>query len=323
MAFQRIPQIYVEGATLFDMSLDSLHSDTVDLNSLSEWLYTFADLDSYEDVDYETGKTESFYKMFLKDVLAFCVHIASSDGGITTEEVDGIKMLFGEKTNLSQNLIDQASRWISNTKFASYYPITFTILVADLGHLDGDVTTAAQVAFFFRQVARYVYSIDNDSNFDDDCPARDYVDSFFKYVERVSATHFILPDDEYKIEEICSSWNRLVNLTSDKLRMNLPGSWKATSGDALFKGGLSNIVLQPDGRGYMLKKALFTTRKLDLTWSIRDTEDTALPVIHIPSIDAYLFMTVLDSNRMVASVFSPNERLNRTTAMYLRLKYDL
>lgn len=159
----------------------------------------------------------------------------------------------------------------------------------------------------------------NSGDFDKDSSVSDYVNAYMKYVERVSALGFLGPEGEDSIEEVCKSWEQLIGAEKERAQRDICGNWKAISGNALSKNGLSDLMLGPNGRGYMVEKKMFSTNKVDVTWDIQDVAGDHSPVVHIPSLDAHVLMTLIDSNRMVAMVFSSNPRLQKTMTMYQRI----
>lgn len=98
----------------------------------------------------------------------------------------------------------------------------------------------------------------------------------------------------------------------------------SVSGNALGKGGLSDFVLKQDGIGYMVKKKLFGTGKVEVTWELSDLMDAPFPLVHIPSMNLHVVFTVLDPNRMAAMIKSTDSSLNNKMAVYHRVfEYEM
>lgn len=317
--FRRVFPMYIEGTTLFGVSLDSLHSSTIDRDGLKEWAETFADLISVPLGETEEGDPVMFSDVFTDDLLDFCIYIAMSDGAISDREIECIDWLLNEEYDLDGSYAEYLAKNIEATGWAVDYPLSFKILVNAVGGQSRDVMAVSQVASFYKQVARFVYSVDNSGDFDKDSPVSGYVNAYMKYVERVSALGFLGPDGESSIEEVCKSWELLVKAEEERAHRDVCGSWKAISGNALSKNGLSDLILEPNGRGYMVKKKMFGTNKVEVTWDIQDVAGDHSPVVHIPSLDAHVLMRLIDSDRMMAIVFSSNSRLQKTMAMYQRM----
>lgn len=315
--FRRVVPMYVEGATLYGVSLDSLHSSEIDREGLKEWVDTFSNLISVPLGETEDGTVITFRDMFTDDLLDYCIYIASSDGSISDREIANINWLLDEEYDLDPGYADYLAKNIEATGWAIDYPISFKILVNAIGGQSRDVMSVAQVAYFYQQVAKFIFHTDNTGDFDGDCPVSDYVKSFMKYVERVSVLGFLAPNGEDSIEAVCKSWERLVEAEFEETQRTICGTWKGVQGNALSK--LSDFILEPNGQGFMVKKKMFGKNKVEVTWDIQDVAGEHSPVIHIPSLDAHVLMTLINSNRMMAMVYSSNPRLQGTMAMYQRM----
>ena len=318
MKFERIVPIDIEGATLFGHSLNALHSKKIDREGLREWVEVFANL-----IPGTIGPTlysddTPFCDAFKLDLAHFCMYIANSDGRVSEEEIAAITWLLG-LGSLSTRTVESIKEAVNGPEWAKYYPISFQWIVADLGQSE-DINTVAQAPYFYRQVARYIYSIDNDGDFGDDNGAADYVVALFKYVERVSVTGFFSTEGELTIAEVCATWDRLVDDERNGMKRDVCGTWRAISGNALFNGGLSDLVLLEDGQGYMVRKKLFGQKRLDVSWEVTELPgmSTQTPVVAIPDLKASAVMLMLDADRMVATVYSNDPRLRGKTAVYQR-----
>ena len=318
MKFQRIVPAPYEGATLFGISLNALHSRDVDREGLKQWVDAFANCIDYSFQDPEDGSDISYHDLFMEDLQNYCVYIAASDGPVSDAEIAAMNWLLGEEYGLDRDYADYLVGYIRDSGWSKGYPLTFQMLVFNLAGNDKDVMTAAQASFFYRQVARFIYEIDNKNGLDGDNPIHEYIGAYQKYVERVSAIGFIPPEEERLIEEVCDSWSQLVEAEYNETQRDVCGTWRGVSGNAL-SSGLSDFVLKEGGKGFMIKKKLFGKRQMDVTWEVVDMFGGQSPVIHIAELDADVIMTPLDSNRIAAMVSSSNSRINGTMAMYQRV----
>ncbi len=319
MGFERIVPLHIEGDTLFGIDLGHLHSDDINRQGLRDWVDAFSRLitDNIGQTSY--SEDTPFYDAFKRDLGFFCIYVANSDGSVSDEEIEAINWLIDYRATITRGDADFMIDVTNKFTWRNHYPISFWWIVAKLGN-SKDIMTVAQAAYFYKQVARYVYSIDNRGDFTKDSPAAGYVDALFKYVERTSACGFFPPEDEFTMEEVCRAWDDLVKAEDDYLRNAVCGTWKGVSGNALFSGGLSDLVLTEDGRGYMLRKKLLGQKRVDVTWEVSELPgmNSQAPVVYIPDMRASVVMLMLDSERMVATVYSNDSRLNLKMAVYQR-----
>ena len=277
--------------------------------------------------DPNTGEVYEFDEMFGIQLLHFCLHVASADGTLGEKEVAEINWLLGyddDPVDIDSAVRIAESTW-ENELDDLYYPSGFMALVQAFGSdREDSIMTTAEIASFFRQIARYVYSIGHSEDLLDVEELKEYVDAFDMYVERVSAIGYSIPDGEYTIGAVRKSWEKLAKADEEKTYSNVSGVWRAVSGNALGKGGLSDFVLKQDGTGYMVKKKLFGTGKVEVTWELSDLMDAPFPLVHIPSMNLHVVFTVLDPNRMAAMIKSTDSSLNNKMAVYHRVfEYEM
>ena len=315
MKFEEIPRTHIEGATLFGKTLDSLHSEGIDSKGLKEWVNTFANLLSLTDVDPETGYVLTFHDLFLEELVDFCILIASYDSSVSDRELGGIRWLVDSKIEVDRDYVDSEREYIKSSGFANKYPVSFMLIVNELAQGDEKLLTAAQIAFFYRQVARFIDSIDHRRDFDRDCPASDYVESFFKYIERVSVIDFAIPENERSIKEVRATWAELDREARDEMLNGFYGTWQAIRGSAVNTGDFSVIHIQPDGTGYLLKKKLFGANKVPIAWSLFDK----WPFIRVDDLDIAIFVMFTDEGDIVANFMSHNPRFDHREALYRRV----
>ena len=317
MEFHRIVRPPLGGMTLFGKSLDSLISEEIDLAALKEWADTFAELIPGT-IDTSFADDMPFRDAFEIELGYFCIRIAASDGGVSDAEIAATNRLIDYEPKITRHDADHMVGSGNVFEWARHFPFSFMWLVANLGGQSDDVITAAQVAYFYRQVARYIYSVDNSGEFLEDSSARDYVECFFKYVERTSPIDFLPAEDEYYIEEICNAWERLVEEEEESTARDACGTWMGISGDALSSGALSDLVLMQGGRGYMLKRRLFGQKKVEVSWSVSDwpSGGTHVVMIRVPGLSGSVLMLPMGPGQMAATVRSDDPRLNLKGAMY-------
>lgn len=320
MKFQPIPQIYIEGASLFGKSLDCLHSKDANGVEVGEWTDTFKEfLDKcydgmFDEDDDELPQSE----YFVLDFAYFCVYVAASDGYVSDNEIAGINQLLrGRRVVYREDLntiLEYGKSCIDG------FSIGFKYLVLALGVASKDLATTAEVAYFYRQAARFIYSIDNNGEFDKDGAIGRLVESRFKYIEYAYATDYSIVDQTLSTVEVEQAWRELVSEQFEKLQQDACGMWKGVSGNALYKSGLSDFVLWPEGTGAMLRHTFFSEKRTSVTWGVRKAPRDPAVMIHIPDLDAVVYMLMPDSDRMIATVVSRNAALNGRMATYKRRK---
>ena len=200
------------------------------------------------------------------------------------------------------------------------YPATFMSLVYLFGVRSGQQIEAPSVASsFYRQIARYIYSLDNENDLSENDELSKYVDSFEKYVERVSAINFSYPTNEPTIEAVLASWERLVELDEKGGFEKACGCWKAMPSAAVGKGRLSDLVLNKDGTGYMTRKGLFVSGNVDVEWEVEEMLGDMAVIVRIPSLKSVAIFTLPDENRMLGMLKSQDSRLNNKIACYQKI----
>ena len=319
MGFERIVPMHIEGTTLFGIDLSCLHSDDINRQGLKDWVDAFSHLITDNIGQTSFGEDTPFYDVFKLNLGFFCIYVANSDGSVSDEEIEAINWLIDYRETITRSAADSMIDVTNKSTWRNHYSISFLLIVAELGK-SKDIMTVAQAAYFYKQVARYVYSIDNRGDFTKDSPAAGYVDALFKYVERTSACGFSPAKDEFTMEEVCEAWDDLVQAEDNHLRNAVCGTWKGVSGNALFSGGLSDLVLTDDGRGYMLRKKLFGQKRVDVTWEVSELPgmNSQAPVVYIPDMRVSVVMVMLDAGRMAATVYSNDSSLNLRMAVYQR-----
>lgn len=301
---------------MLGLSLDPLHSEEFDKNALKQWAHKLSTLLSFD-------TAESFTDAFLFELFYFCVYIAASDGRISDKEIDEISWLIDDGCDYDRELIEEAADLLYENGWANSYPLSFRALVYALGSKvepSKAIWATGEIVQFYKQIARYIYSLDNSGNLSESQSIESYLDAFTKYVERVSAIGFQFPRDEETIEQVCASWSQLAAAAESEIREQVPGVWRPASGNAFFKGGLSTLVLEEGGKGHMLKKKFIGTEEIPLTWELSDMmDDRPFPIVHIPSMSAHVLFTPFDSGRMSAIVKSTSAKLNNRMGMYHRV----
>ena len=314
--FQHVLPMNIEGTTLFGLSLGTLHSKTIDQVSLGQWVDKLADVFSFMDDtledDSEGEHHLTFHDVFISELQAYCLYVASSDGSITDRILEGINGLIGER-NLDLDSAISALREANESGWLRRYPSTFKTFVWFAAGEDKDIVPAGEIYYFYRQVARYIYSIEHVGDFDEECSAREYVGAFKKYIERVSAIDFEFPrESESSIADVCREWARLNRAEHGELERGMSGRWKAAPGDSTANSNLSDIVLSSDGRGYM---GMWLA-----SWEIAELPGLGMqaPVISIPENEMVIIMTPLDSDNMLGTIYSSDPRLHLKTCVYQR-----
>lgn len=316
MGFQSVPRLYVIGTSMLGLSIDPLYSEEFDKNALKQWAHKLSTLLSFD-------TAESFTDAFLFELFYFCVYIAASDGRISDKEIDEIAWLIDDGYVYGREHIEEAADRLYENGWANSYPLSFRALVYALGSKVEPakaIWATGNIARFYKQIARYIYSLDNSGNLSENQSIESYLDAFTKYVERVSVIGFDFPRDEETIEQVCASWNQLAAAAESKTREQVPGVWRPASGDAFFKGGLSTLVLEEGGKGHMLKKKFIGTEEIPVTWDLSDmSSGQPSPVVHIPSMSAHVLFPLIDSGRVWAIVKSTSAKLNNRIGMYHRV----
>ena len=310
MQFQHVSTVSIEGSTLFGLDLSTLHSESIDLSGLKHWVDTLANSLHYIDDGMGESPEITFHDAFLIELQAYCLYIASADEAISSEVIEGVSSLVGSY-ELNLNSAADILKDINNNGWILGYPATFQTLVWYAAGDDKDILSAGEIYFFYRQVARFIYSIEHTDDFDETSNARGYVDALRKYVERVSVIGFEPPSaDQSSIAAVCEEWNRLMKGEYDELAKMVCGTWIPVSGDALPFNTLSSIVLHDDMRGYMGKWLV--------SWSIVEMPGGGqlIPLIIIPEKDIRIFMLPLSPGQMVGTVYAANTPLHLKTAVF-------
>lgn len=323
MDFQRVVGMHVKGTTWLGLSLDPLHSKELDADGIKQWVKRLSDCSTYSHTDPDDGEEVTFHDMFMDDILTFCIAVASFDGEVTDEQIAFISWLLDDEYDLDRDFVQHVAGYIESSKWMDEYPFTFMMLVTGFGR-DNDyaIEVAGEISRFYYQLARLIRSIDGDGSIIEDGDLGAYLDAYEKYVERVSAIGFSVPEDENSIKEVLASWNKLAAEKESQIQENATGVWRPASGNAFVKGGLSTLVLEENGKGKMLRKKLFGTEEIVLTWELSDAlGEDPFPAIYIPSMRTSVLFTPIESDRMIAIVKSVNPKLNDTMGMYHRV-YD-
>ena len=321
MKFQPIPQLHIEGAHLFGKSVDCFHTEAINSIELGEWVDTFKEFldDAYKGfLDEDDDDRLSPSECFVLDFAYFCMYVAASDGYISDDEIDGINQLLRGRRVVYREDLDTIMEIVS--KWKNSYSVGFTYFVVALGVYSDDLYTTGEIAYFYRQVARFIYSIDNTGEFDEGDVIGRLVESRFKYIECAYATDYSIVDGPLSIIEVEKVWKEYVIEQFEKLKKDACGMWRGVSGNALYRKGLSDFVLWPDGTGSMLRHTVFTEKRINISWGVRKAPRNPAVMIRIPDLDAVVYMLMPDPNRMIATVASPNAALNGRMATYVRRK---
>ncbi|MBR3325750.1 MAG: hypothetical protein IKG22_00295 [Atopobiaceae bacterium] len=300
----------IEGSTLFGLDLSTLHSESIDLSGLKQWVHTLANSLHYIDDGMEESPEVTFHDAFLFELQAYCLCVAAADEAVSPEVVEGVNSLIGAY-DLDLHSAADALEDISTSGWMLRYPASFQTLVWYAAGDDKDILSAGEIYFFYRQVARYVYSIEHTDSFDEKSNARGYVDALRKYVERVSVIGFEPPSEgQSSIAAVCEEWNRLMKGEYDELVKMVCGTWIPVSGDALPFNTLSTIMLSDDMRGSMGMWLV--------NWSIVEMPGGGqlIPLISIPEKDIRILMLPLSSGQMVGTVYAANSPMHLKTAVF-------
>lgn len=322
MEFRQIPSLHITGTTWFGLNLDSLHTDDFDRDALKQWVDKMSSC--YRATLRGPESEITFKELFYFDLLNFCVYIALADDEISDKEVEEIQWLLSgdDETGCEydRKWMEYVASSIYEDKWMECYPRSFQLLIMAFGKQENpDLESLGEFANFYRQIARYIYSLDNSEDLSENENLAEYVDAFKKYIERVSVIDFSIPMNENTIEEVCSKWEDLVEAKEAKTQRDITGVWRPVSGNAFFKGGLSTLIIKEGGIGAMLVKKLFGKKEVPFTWEMLDVLGAPCPVIYIESMKASLLLTPLDSGRAAVVVKSPNPQLNDRMGMYHRV----
>lgn len=313
MVFQRIQPVYIQGTAMYGRCLDGLHSASIDWAEIREWVRILSRVRMPELEEGDDGIP--FKALFYNELMDYCIFIAHSDGSISANEIDAINYLLDTKY---LDPVNACSRGGYSMSWGERFPPSFQFLVLDAAGYEQDVNAAGEIALFYRRVAQHIYSVDHADEFEKNCAAFRYVDAFKKFVERVSVTRFALPDMRETVDDVCDDWERLSKGEADETLKMMCGAWQGVQGNALFKHGLGSFVLNNDGRGTMVRKRFLWSEEVDVTWEIVDYLGGPMPVIHIPQLNADVYMVVPDSDRMIATVYSSDPALHLKMATYVR-----
>ena len=301
---------------MFGHSLDPLHTDDFDRDALKEWVDTLSTLVDFESENGGEVKNE-FTDLFLTSLYELCVYVAAAGGDVSDDTIREIAWLTDEK-GTSRQYFQSAVDYVFEKRTMDDYPFPFQVLVGIAGRSNKDAwLTTGEIANFYKQIARYVYSLDHEGGISDNEALSKYIDAFDKYVERVSVIGYDIPEETESISETLKIWERLSSEDEEKKQTQACGTWRAVSGNTVGKHGLSDLVLKEGGSGYMTRKKLFGTEQVPVTWEIDDPLGIgAFPIVHIPSMQTHILFTPTDDNRMMGVVKSTNPRLNDGMAIY-------
>ena len=324
MEFRQIQPIYTTGATWFGLSLDSLHTDDFDRNALKQCVDMISSCYSATLSSPEDGDSITFKELFYFDLLNFCVYIAMADGAISDKEVEEIKWLLSGNDEAEFEYDRESMEYTANSiyedRWMDCFPQSFQLLIMAYGGEENpNLESLGEFANFYRQIARYIYSLENNGDLNDNENLKEYIEAFKKYVERVAVIDFSIPGNEDTIEEVCAKWEDLAEAKEAKTQEGIAGVWKPVSGNAFFKGGLSTLVIKEGGTGVMLVKKLFGKKEVPFTWEMSNVLGDSIPVIYIESMKSSVLLTPLDSGRFVAMMKSHNPRLNNRMGVYHRV----
>lgn len=321
MNFQRVIGMYIKGTTWLGQSLDLLHSKELDADGIKKWVKQLSTCSTYSYTDPDDGVEITFHDMFMDDLLRFCIAVASCDGDVSDKQIAFISWLLDDGYDLDRDFAQHIVDRIESSKWMDEYPLTFMMLVMEFGE-DNDhaIEVVGEISRFYYQLARLIRSIDGDGSIAEGSELNTYLDAYEKYVERVSAIGFRIPRDENSIKEVLASWNKLVAEEDSQIRANVVGVWRPASGNAFDKGGLSMLVLEENGKGKMLRKKLFGSKEIALTWELSDAlGGEPFPAIFIPSMKTWVLLTPIETGRMMAIVKSVNPKFNDTMGIYHRV----
>lgn len=316
MKFQHILLKSVEGTRLFGLDPEPLHSKTIDRDMLKKWVDTLSKVLSSADGG-EEKPSIGLSDKFCYELQAYCLYIASSDGAITDDTLEDINWLVGNRLlNLNSaigllNDIDSAG-WLER------YPVSFKTLVWIAAGKNKDIALASEIYHFYHQVARFVFSIEHSDEFDEKSSAREYVDSYKKYIERVSVSGFeYLSAGESSISDVCKEWDKLIDAERAELEAGMVGGWEGVTGDALSSGVLSDFFLADNGFGLMGKELL-------LTWKIVDVSElnAQVPVIGFLNRRTSVIMLPITPDIMRAIVLSDDPSSTPKGALFRRKPSD-
>lgn len=310
MKFEHVLAMSVEGSTMFGLSLDILHSEVINIDGLRLWVDTLANSFSFMDDTLGDNSVFTFRDGFLYELQAYCLYIASSDGSISEDILENINQLIGsfhidldEAIGILKEI--NSDGWLRN------YPASFKTLVWFAAGKEKSINSAGEIYYFYRQVARFIYSIEHAGNFDKEGGARKYVAAFKKYVERVSAIDFEMPpENESTINDVCKEWDLLMKEERGELFKRACGTWRGVSGDALSSGVLSDFVLDANGVGSMGMSLIH--------WEIAYLELSGIqaPVLRIPEMHVVVILFPTDTDKMLAMAYSGDSNMDLKTAIY-------
>lgn len=320
MPFQRILRVHIKGSSLLGLSLDSLHSEKIDVEGLKQWIDRFANSIVWE-FNFE-GAEEShrktFYELFIFDLVSFCIAVAQVGHEISDDAYDAIIDLVSSDYLTSKEDLNAVWEIALSEGWQYFPPMSFCMLVTQLGKGSRfDVNTAAQVAYFYEQVAKYIYSIDDSQSLENEENLNAYISSFFKYVEVASSRDFDVVE-EAMIVDILQDWEELTNEEKEAYEKSLCGAWMPTGGDAITKGGFRELVIRSDGTGYLERRKHFRTTQEPITWESQDRTGPLSLVVSIPTLGAYINFLKAGDRMLIGSVFANNSKLNQTMINYER-----
>ncbi len=311
MEFQHVLPMDVDGATLFGLDLDILHSNVIDSDGLRQWADTLADTFAFLDKKLKNDAATTFRNAFFSELQAFCLLIATADGPLTDNMLAAVNHLVGDRV-ISSNDAERILDDIGNSVWLQEYPLTFMVLVRHASQ-GKDIVSAGEIYYFYHQVARFIYSIEHNDDFDENSVARGYITAYKKYVERVSVLGFELPpEDQRSIRDVCGEWTNLMRIERGQLTRDMIGTWEGVSGDVLSIGDFTRIALWGDGRGRM------GVRRLEWVVSTLPDSNVQAAAIQVDGINAIIIMLPLGPDRVVATVYSDNELLDLKSAIYQR-----
>ena len=315
--FLHVNTNYSDGMKMLGLSLDSLHSDEVDPDGLKVWTHAFSNAFSRVSRDGQMTPRPKFHDEFLEQLRCFCVYVASLDGSLNNEVIDAINWLIDDSSLNSANASDLVL-YTNSDKWTRWYPDSFQFLVFGIARDENEwngtnITAASQVFCFYRQVARFIYSINHDNPLDENRTAFEYLESYRKYIERVSISGFHSPNDDKSIENVCDAWQFMTNMERD-----LFGVWRSANGSAPFSGGPLSFTIGRNGQGYMTSKLLVLNKRTDIVWGFMETFHEIVPEIGVPELDLRAYLELTDTNQLQARFSCPGKRWDKTTGIYRR-----
>lgn len=308
------------GAKLFGMELSDLNQEEVDPRTLRLWVTAFSGC--LDDTYLHGDETVSFESMFSHEFMRFCCYVASFDGDITERHAEAINRINPLLVCTKEDLLDCLDEFVASGT-ATLFPLSFLRLVefiADSNH-PFEHEMATEVSIFYHQVAKYIYSVEHNDDFDASSKASSYLEAYKKYVERASVLGYEIPadDSDCTIQAVCQEWSRLEKQRIDDLKRNVCGEWVGKRGPFL-QTGISGLSLTADGLGCATKKRFLGVERIAVAWDIKEVDKRVGPSLNIaiPELNIGILMFGVDSEGMAGMVFDPNQRFNGTMVTFER-----